>query len=63
MCHHAHVHIALSADDRKDVKRLAGIMMPVYASIVLAVIAAVSLAGGQGQGEIFASQPTSATAR
>jgi len=32
MCHH--VHGTLSAEDRKNVKTFAGIMIPVYASIL-----------------------------
>ena len=59
MCHHAHVHVSLSAEDKKDVKKLAGIMIPVYASIVLAAIAVVAVTGTPRQGEqvAFASVP------
>jgi hypothetical protein len=34
MCHHG--RIRLSAEDRKDVKKLSGIMAPVYATAMLA---------------------------
>ena len=37
MCRH--VHVTLSAEEKKGVRKLAGIMIPVYASIALAVIA------------------------
>ena len=42
MCHH--VHVTLSAEEKKDVKKLSGIMIPVYASIMLAMIAVVASA-------------------
>ena len=53
MCHH--VHVTLSAEDKKDVKKLSGIMIPVYASIVLAVIAVVAVTSAPRQGELIAS--------
>jgi hypothetical protein len=53
MCHH--VYVKLSAEDRKDVKKLSGVMIPVYASIVLAVIAVVAVSGAPRQGELIAS--------
>ncbi len=53
MCHH--VHVTLSAEDKKEAKKLSGIMIPVYASIVLAVIALVAVTGTQRQGEMIAS--------
>ena len=61
MCHH--VHVTLSAEDRKDVKKLAGVMIPVYASILLAAIAVVAVNGLSRQGEQVAASTTSATTR
>jgi hypothetical protein len=61
MCHH--VHVTLSAEDKKDVKRLSGLMIPIYASIVLAVIAVVALPGAPRQGELMASASAPAAAR
>jgi hypothetical protein len=61
MCHH--VHVTLSAEDKKDVKRLSGLMIPVYASIVLAVIAVVALTGAPRHGELIASASVPAAAR
>ena len=58
MCHH--VHVTLSAKDKKDLKRLSGIMIPVYASIVLAVIAVVAVTGSHPQTELVASNSISA---
>jgi hypothetical protein len=57
MCHH--VHVTLSAEDKKHVVRLSGFLIPVYASIVLAVIAVVALTGVSRQGDLiaFASVP------
>lgn len=60
MCHHVHVHVTLSAEDKVAAKKLSGIMIPVYASIVLAVIAVVAVSGGRPQGELIASTNTSA---
>jgi len=59
MCHH--VHVTLSAEDKKDLKRLSGIMIPVYASVVLAVIAVVAVTGSHPQTELVASNSTPAT--
>ncbi len=53
MCHH--VHVTLSAEEKKDVKKLSGIMIPVYASIMLAVVAVVALTGTPRQGELIAA--------
>lgn len=53
MCHH--VHVALSAEDKAAVKKLSGMMIPVYASIVLAVIAIVAVSGTPRQGELIAT--------
>jgi heme/copper-type cytochrome/quinol oxidase subunit 4 len=54
MCHH--VHVTLSAEERKEARKLAGVMIPVYASIVLAVIAVVAVSGGSRQGEFVAAR-------
>jgi hypothetical protein len=59
MCHHG--RIRLSAEDREDVKKLSGIMAPVYATAMLALLAFVVVTGGSRQGELVASTtvPTS----
>ena len=59
MCHH--VYVKLSAEEKKEAKKLSGILIPVYASIVLAVVAVVALSGASRQGEQVAS--TTATTR
>ena len=61
MCHH--VHVTLSAEERQDVKKLAGIMIPVYASIVLAMIAVVTVTGSRPQGEQIVSTSAPAATR
>ena len=61
MCHR--VHIMLSAEDQQDVKKLSGIMIPVYASIMLALIAIVAVTGSSRQGELVASNVASAATR
>lgn len=63
MCHPAHIHVMLSAEDKKDVKKLAGIMIPVYASAMLALVAFVAVTGGSRQGELVASTAAPAAAR
>ncbi|HXZ23036.1 MAG TPA: hypothetical protein VEH78_09755 [Pseudolabrys sp.] len=55
MCHHYHIHVLLSAEDKKDVKKLSGIMVPVYASVLVALIAFVAVTGTSRQGELIAS--------
>jgi len=61
MCHH--VHGTLSAEDRKNVKTFAGIMIPVYASILLAVVAVVAVGGSPWSGEIIAASSASSATR
>jgi hypothetical protein len=63
MCHAAHIHVMLSAEDKKDVKKLAGIMIPVYASAMLALVAFVAVTGGSRQGELVASTAAPAATR
>jgi hypothetical protein len=61
MCHHAHVR--LSAEEQKEVRKLSGLMIPIYASVVLAVVAVVSVTGGSRQGELVASTSVPAAHR
>ena len=60
MCHHYHIHVRLSAEEKKEVKKLSGIMIPVYASVLVALVAFVAVSGSARHGELVAS--TSATA-
>ncbi len=53
MCHH--VYVKVSAEEKKEAKKLSGILIPVYASIVLAVVAVVALSGAPRPGEQVAS--------
>ena len=62
MCHH-HVHVTLSAEDKKDIKKLSGIMIPVYASALLALIAFVAATSDSRQGELVAFTATPAATR
>lgn len=41
MCHH--VHVTLSAADKAAAKKMTGVMIPVYAAVLLAIFAAVSV--------------------
>lgn len=61
MCRH--VHVTLSANDRKQVKALAGIMLPVYASVLLAVIAIVAVTSAPRPGELIAASSAASATR
>jgi hypothetical protein len=61
MCHH--VHVTLSAEEKAAVKKLSGVLIPVYASILLAMIAVVAVASGPRQGELIASSSASTATR
>jgi hypothetical protein len=63
MCHPAHIHVMLSAEDKKDVKKLARIMIPVWASAMLALVVFVAVTGGSRQGELVASTAAPAATR
>jgi hypothetical protein len=61
MCHH--LPVTLSAEDRKSVKRLTGMLIPAYAAVALAVIAAVAVAPTLRPGEQVASAAVPAASR
>jgi len=62
MCHG--VRVNLSPEERVYARRLTGMMIPVYAVVILAVIALATLTGGQRSGELVASSaPPAAVAR
>jgi len=58
MCHR--VHVGLTAEEKKEVKKLSGVLIPVYASVLLAIIAVVAISGSQRPNELVASTSTSA---
>ena len=53
MCHR--VHVLLSTEDKKDVKKLTGIIIPVYATVMLILAAVVAVTVNSRQGELVAS--------
>ena len=53
MCHHG--RIRLSTEDREDVRKLSGIMLPIYATAMVALLAFVVVTSGSKQGELVAS--------
>ena len=61
MCHRG--RIMLSAEEKEEVKKLSGIMIPVYASVTLALIAVVAITSSSRQGELVASTVAPATTR
>ncbi len=61
MCYR--VHVVLSAEDKQEIKKLSGIMIPIYASIMLALIAVVAVTGSSRQGELVASNAARAATR
>ena len=56
MCQHG--RIRLSAEDREDLKKLAGIVVPIYATAMVAMLALVVIIGGSRQTELVASTAT-----
>ncbi len=60
MCHH--VHVTLSPEERAYARRLTGIMIPVYAAVVLAIIAVAAVTSGPRSGELVASASAPAAA-
>ena len=61
MCHR--VHVMLSAEDKKDVKKVSGILIPLYATVLLVAIAVVAIVGSPRQGELIAAAAVPASAR
>jgi hypothetical protein len=61
MCHR--VYVTFSAEEKKEVRKLSGIMVPVYASVLLGLIAAVAISGGSRQDEQVASTAAPAATR
>lgn len=61
MCHYG--RMKLSAEDRESVKKLSGVIIPVYATAMLALIAFVVVAGGSREGELIASTTVPASTR
>jgi hypothetical protein len=59
MCHR--VRVLLSTEEKEDVKKLTGIMIPVYATIMLGLVAIVAVT--MQQEELIASNVTPITAR
>lgn len=49
------VHVRLTADEQKNVARWTGILLPVYASIALFVLAALVFTHPPRTGEMFAA--------
>jgi hypothetical protein len=57
MCHYG--HIRLNPSERKEVARWTGIMLPVYASVALFVLAALVVIHQPRTGEMIAAAPAS----
>lgn len=63
MCHRAHMHVRLSAEEKKATRKLAAILLPVYASLLPAVIAVVAATSAPRQAETIAASPASTATR
>ena len=61
MCHR--VRVLLSTEDKQYVKKLTGILIPVYATVMLVLVATVAVTMTLQQGELIASNVTSVSAR
>lgn len=59
MCHA--VRIRLSAEEKKDVRKLSGVLIPIYASVVLVLLAAVAVTQVPRSHEPVAVAASSAT--
>ena len=57
MCHYGQVR--LNPSERKDVARWTGILLPVYASIVVFVLVALAVTQQPRTGELIAAAPAS----
>lgn len=53
MCHH--VHVRISAEERQSARRFSGALIPAYASIALALLAAAVIFQPPRQGELVAA--------
>lgn len=53
MCRH--VHVSLSAEEQAATRRLSGFLIPAYASVAVAMLAAVLLFQQPKQGELIAA--------
>ena len=52
MCHH--VHVRLTDNDERAVRKMYGIMVPIYASVALVLLAAIALTQPlHGRGKIL----------
>lgn len=61
MCHH--LPVTLSAEDKKSMKRLTGVLIPAYAAVALAMIAAFVVVHSPPSGELVASAALPAASR
>ena len=61
MCHH--LPVSLSAEDKKAVTRLSGVLIPAYAAVMLAVIAVLAVAHAPRSDELVASVSMPETSR
>jgi hypothetical protein len=61
MCHH--LPVTLSAEDKQSVQRLTGMLIPAYAAVALAVIAALAVVHAPRSHELVASVATPAASR
>lgn len=61
MCHH--VYLRLTAEEKKEARKVAGVMIPIYASVVLAVVAVVAVTSAPRQSELLAQSSAPAAQR
>jgi hypothetical protein len=58
MCHH--IHVTLSAEDKAAAKKMTGFMIPVYAAVLLAIVAAVSVSAPHSKEQIASASAPAA---
>jgi hypothetical protein len=59
MCHA--VRVKLSPEEQASAKRVTGYLVPVYAAVVLAIVALVAVSGEPRSGDLVASASAPAT--
>ena len=56
MCHHVHVQVKLTPAEKRAARKMYGVMIPVYASIALLMLAAVAALHQPQRGAVMTAQ-------
>lgn len=61
MCHR--VQIRLTAEEKKEARKVAGVMVPIYASVVLAAIVIIAVGSAPPPNDLLAQSSVSSAPR